>query len=182
MDAAEEAVEIEDVFEELEELEELVDTPEEREQVRETMQALRRARTPQLFGRLRDTFGTRDAGEAVLGSVIFGAPMVVEGGTLEIGAHFAANPLSLAAYVAVGLALVFGILHAGRFGAVAGDRVLGVARRPAALLTIAAVTALFFMTAGGRVDWTLPWLAGCQTAVTAVVMAIGAALGDLLPE
>lgn len=176
------AVEIEDVIEELEELEELVDTAEEREQVRETMHALQRARTPRLFGRLRDTFDIRDAGEAVLGSVIFGAPMVVEGGTLEIGEHFASNPLSLVAYVAVGVALVLGVLHAARFEDVEDDQGLGLARRPVALLAIAGVTAVFFMTVGGRVDWSGPWLAGCQTAVTAVVMAIGAALGDVLPE
>lgn len=181
MDADEE-VDIEDVFEELEELEELVDTPEEREQVRETIQVLRRARTPRLVGRLRDAFGTRDAGEAVLGSVVFGAPMVVEDGTLEIGAHFATNPAFLVAYLAVGLALVLGILHAARFEAVTDGQGFALARRPLALLTIAGVTAVFFMTVGGRVGWASPWLAGCQTAVTAVVMAIGAALGDVLPE
>jgi hypothetical protein len=37
------------------------------------------------------------------------------------------------------------------------------------------------MTAWGRVEWAQPWLAVCQISVAWVPMAIGAALGDLLP-
>jgi hypothetical protein len=37
------------------------------------------------------------------------------------------------------------------------------------------------MTVWGRVDWTDPWLALCQTSVTFSAMALGAALGDILP-
>jgi hypothetical protein len=68
-----------DAMEELEELEGLVDSPEEREQVREAMRTLRRTR-PRPFGRLRSAFGLRDVGEALVGSVLFGIPMVVEAG------------------------------------------------------------------------------------------------------
>ena len=81
-----------DAMNELEELEEFVDSAEEREQVREAMRALRRTR-PRLFGRMRDTFELRDAGEALVGAFIFGIPMVVEEGTLEVGAYIATNPL-----------------------------------------------------------------------------------------
>jgi hypothetical protein len=42
-------------------------------------------------------------------------------------------------------------------------------------------TALFMMTAWGRVDWARPWLAICQISVAWVPMSIGAALGGLLP-
>jgi len=44
------------------------------------------------------------------------------------------------------------------------------------------VTALVLMTAWGRVDWaTEPAVAASQSLVTAVVMAVGASLGDILP-
>jgi len=42
-------------------------------------------------------------------------------------------------------------------------------------------TALFMMTAWGRVDWDRPWLAICQISVVWVPMSIGATLGGLLP-
>jgi hypothetical protein len=50
------------------------------------------------------------------------------------------------------------------------------------LLAIAGGTALLLMTVWGRVDWAEPGLAASQTLVTAVVMAVGASLGDILPE
>lgn len=80
------------MFEDLEELEDLVDTDEEREQVRETMHTLRQtSRRP--FRRLTDRFDSRDVGEALVGSFVFGIPMIVEDGTLEIGQYIARNRL-----------------------------------------------------------------------------------------
>jgi hypothetical protein len=43
------------------------------------------------------------------------------------------------------------------------------------------VTALVMMTVWGRVSWSEPWLAFCTVSVAFVPMAIGAALGDILP-
>jgi hypothetical protein len=70
---------IEDVLDELEEPEEAVDTDAEREQVRETMRVARRATRPKPLGRVRNSFGSRDLGEALVGSFVFGMPMIVEG-------------------------------------------------------------------------------------------------------
>ncbi|MFB6117984.1 hypothetical protein [Halosegnis sp.] len=173
---------IEDVFEELEELAELVDSPEEREQVIETMRTLRQSRSTRLVGRLRDTFDSRDVGEALVGSFIFGIPMIVEGGTLEVGAFIASRPFLLVATALVGLALTYGILHAANFERVADDQLFGVV--PVRLVTIpliAAVTGFGLMTIWGRVDWAEPLVATSQCLVTAVVMAVGASLGDVLP-
>jgi hypothetical protein len=171
-----------DAMDELAELEELVDSPEEREQVREVMWTLRRAR-PRTFGRLREAFDLRDAGEALVGSFIFGIPMVVEEGTLEVGAFIAGRPLYLGLTAALGLAVVLGILRAVEFAKVEEDLVFGlIPLRLVGILTIAAGAALVLMTVWGRVDWAgEPQVAASQTLVTAVVMAVGASLGDILP-
>lgn len=174
---------IETVYDELEELEEIVDTDEELEQVRETMRVLRRAERPRVFGRIRSTFDSRDVGEAMLGSFLFGMPMIVEGGTLEIGSHLATRPGFAALTLLFGGVLVYGVLHAAHFEKVTADLVLGVV--PIRIVTIPVIAtgmAVVLMTAWGRVDWATPWLAASQTLVAAIVMAVGASLGDILPE
>jgi uncharacterized membrane protein len=175
---------ITDAIDELAELEAFVDSPAEREQVREAMQTLRRTRRRSpLFGRLRDGFDLRDAGEALVGSFVFGIPMVVESGTLEVGAHIAGRPLFVGLTVLLGFVLVLGILRAVGFAKVEEDLLWGVVPlRLVGILAIAAGTALVLMTAWGRVDWAEPRVAASQTLVTAVVMAVGASLGDILPE
>lgn len=174
---------IDDAMAELEQLEEFVDSPEEREQVREAMRTLRRTR-PRLFGRLRDDFGPRDVGEALVGSFIFGVPAIMEDGTLDIGRHIAGRPLVLGFTALLGLGLVLGILRAVEFEKVKDDLLFGVIPvRLVGILAVACGTAVVLMTAWGRVDWaTEPQVAAGQTLVAAVVMAIGASLGDILPE
>lgn len=172
---------IDDAMAELEELEDMVDSRAEQRQVREAMQTLRRAR-PRTFGRLRDDFGLRDAGEALVGSFVFGLAMLVEEGTLEIGAYIATRPLYVGLTALFGLALVLGILRAVEFEKVESDLLFGlVPVRLLGVLFIAAATAVILMTVWGRVDWSTPRVAASQTLVTAVVMAVGAALGDILP-
>ncbi len=172
---------IDDAMDELEELEEFVDSPAEREQVREAMRALQRTR-PRLFGRMRDTFDLRDAGEALVGSFIFGIPMVVEEGTLEIGAYIATSPLYVGLTALFGLAIVLGILRSVEFEKVEDDLLFGlVPVRLLGILFIASGTALLLMTIWGRVDWGTPRVAASQTLMTAIVMAVGASVGDILP-
>jgi hypothetical protein len=164
-------------------VEELVDSPEEREQVREAMRTARRASRPRVFGRIRSAFDLRDAGEALGGSFVFGVPMVVEGGTLEIGEAIAGSPVAIAATALFGLAVVLGIMHAARFEEVESDLLFGVVPiRLVSVFVIAGVLSVGLMTLWGRVDWGEPSVAGAQCLVTAVVMAVGASLGDILPE
>lgn len=174
---------MEDVLDDLEDLEDAVDSPKEREQVREAMRTARRASRPRPIGRIRDSFGTRDLGEALVGSFIFGMPMIVEGGTNEVGEHIADSVALIGATAAFGLLLVLGILWAAEFEQVEADFFLGfVPVRLVGILTVAGTTAAVLMTMWGRVDWGQPWVAGSQTLVTAIVMAVGASLGDVLPE
>lgn len=170
-----------DAIDELEELEELVDSDEEREQVREAMRTLERVR-PRMFGRLREGFDLRDAGEALVGSFLFGIPMIVEEGTLEVGTYIATRPLFVVVTMLLGLALVLGILRSVEFEKVEEDMLFGVIPvRLIGILCIAGGSALILMTIWGRVDWGTPSVAASQTLVTAVVMAVGASLGDILP-
>lgn len=174
---------IDDAMDELEELEDIVDSDAEREQVRETMRTLRQAESPRLFGRIRSSFDVRDAGEALVGSLVFGVPMLVEDGTLDVGRHIADHPPYFLVTVGIGLVVTVGILHAVGFADVESDLLFGVVpRRLLGILVVSGATAVVLMTAWGRADWAEPWVATCQTTVTAVVMAIGAALGDILPE
>ncbi|WP_132058529.1 DUF2391 family protein [Halorussus amylolyticus] len=174
---------IDDLLDELEELEETVDDPEEREQVRETMRVARRVSTPGTFGRVIKGFDRHDAAEALVGSVVFGIPMLVEGGTLEIGEFVAANPPALLVTLVGTVALVIGVLYVAEIQQVEIHRPLFgvVPRRLVGVLGVSFATAFVTMTVWGRVDWADPWLAVCQTSVTFTAMALGAALGDILP-
>ena len=174
---------IDDVLTELDELEEIVDRDEELQQVRETMRTARKVRPQGVIGRFQSQFGLRDAGEALVGSFVFGMPMIVEDGTLEIGRFISARPPVLVLTLLFGGAVVFGILRAGEFGQVAEDRFFGVVPlRPVGIIAIAGGLAIALMSGWGRVSWSDPMLAGGQTLLVGIAMSVGASLGDILPE
>jgi len=185
-DDIEENPDVDDLLDELEALEVAVaDEHQDAEpRVRESIRMARRidADTP-VFGRVIKGFDHHDAAEALVGSVVFGIPMVIEGGTLEAGEFLATRPVFFVATLLFGVGIVSGLLYvAGIQEVQVTDPILGIIpRRPTGLLIIAALTALFMMTAWGRVDWAEPWIATCQTTVCFVGMAIGGALGDILP-
>lgn len=177
------------LFDELEELERLVDSPEEREQVREAMQAAVDAQsqyTP-IFGRVLWGFDREDFAEAILGSLLFGIPMAVEGGTVDAGRHIAQHPLYFAGTMGTAIAMVVGILYVADFQDVrVADRILGlVPRRLAGVTATAFLASVALLTGWGVVEWStdpaVAWLSLCVCAVAFVPMAIGAALGDILP-
>ncbi|QLH79186.1 DUF2391 family protein [Halosimplex rubrum] len=172
-----------DLFDELAELEDTVDSEDEREQVRETMRVAREAQETPVFGRVVFGFDRSDAAEALLGSLLFGIPMFVEGGTHEVGLFIADRPLYFLATNVLTLVLAAGILYVADFQDVrVYNPIFGIIpRKFVGVLTIPLVTALVVMTVWGRVDWAEPWLAVCQVSVALVPMSIGAALGDLLP-
>ncbi|WP_276261472.1 DUF2391 domain-containing protein [Haloglomus litoreum] len=171
-----------DVLDELEALAGTVDDPEEREAVERAKLVLGEMQAGP-FGNVVYGFDRADAAEALLGALLFGIPMFVEGGTLEVGTFVAANPLALVGTLGASVALTIGILYVADFQDVRVYRpLLGfIPRRLAGILVISLLTALVAMTAWGRLDWSRPWLSFCQASVALVPMVIGAALGDLLP-
>jgi uncharacterized membrane protein len=174
-----------DLVDELEELAATVDDPDEREQVEETLRVAMEVEATRsgVFGRVIRGFDRADLAEALLGSVLFGIPMAVEDGALDAGAFVAARPIYLAGTVAFTLVAVYGVIYVADIQDVRVHRpILGVLpRRFVGVLGTALVTAVALLTVWGRVDWADPWLATSQVAVAAVPMAIGAALGDILP-
>ena len=180
---SEDPAEVVDLINELEDLADAVDTAAEREQVEETIALARRLRTGAVFGRVIRGFGRGDAAEAFLGSLIFGIPMIIESGTLEIGEHIATRPVYLVGTLVLGVAVVYGVLYVAEIQHVeVVHRILGVIpRRFAGVVSIAFATSLVLMTIWGRVDWAEPIVAFSQVAVVFVGMGIGAALGDILP-
>jgi len=172
-----------DVMDDLEDLEGMVDDEEERAKVRETMQTAEEARDPGIVDRFQRGFGLRDAGEAVIGGFVFGVPMIVEGGTYEVGRFIANNPPRLAITILFGGVLILGILHAGEFEQVAEDRLFGVVPlRLVGILGISVGLAVGLLTVWGQVDWSEPTVAVGQATVVAIAMGVGASVGDILPE
>lgn len=172
-----------DLFDDLSELEATVDSEAEREQVRETMRTAMEIQQPGVFGRVIWGFGREDVAEALLGALLFGFPMFVEGGTLEVGEYIAGVPPYLVLTYVVAITLVIGILYVTDIQDVrVANPVLGVVpRRLVGVLSVSFIAAFVMMTAWGRVSWDQSWLAFCQCSVAFVPMAIGAALGDILP-
>lgn len=171
-----------DVLDRLEELEESVDPGEERRKVREVMRTARQVRGG-VFGRVIRGYDLADAAESLLGALLFGIPMAVEGGTNEAGAFLATRPALLVGTVAVAVGMVAGILYVTDIQDVRVYRpFLGVVpRRLVAVPALAFGTAAVLLTVWGRVDWADPQVALATVVVAFVPMSIGAALGDILP-
>ncbi|WP_248895584.1 DUF2391 family protein [Haloplanus halobius] len=173
-----------DLFDELEELEDIVDTPAEREQVRETMRAAMvasKATSP--FGRVIRGYDRGDLAEALLGALLFGIPMAVEGGTQEVAVFLAAHTGALAGTFLFSVGLVVGIIYVADIQDVRVHQPLFglIPRRLVGVVGVSLLTATLLLTGWGRVDWSAPYLAVANVVVAFVPMSIGAALGDLLP-
>ncbi|WP_336021868.1 DUF2391 family protein [Halobellus salinisoli] len=175
---------LERLLAEFDALAETVDSPKERERVRSARRAavVAVADAP-VFGRVIRGFDRADLAEAFLGCVLFGIPMFVEGGTNEVGQHLATHPISLVGTLVGTVGLVVGILYVADIQDVrVQDPLFGVVpRRLVAVLGVSFLTAAVVMTAWGRVGWGEPVLALGDVVVAFVPMAIGAALGDILP-
>jgi len=171
-----------EVTELLEELARATDTDEERDLVRETVETDLGIDVG-VFGQVVVGYDRGDVSEALLGAVVFGIPMFVEGGTTEVGEHFAAAPLAALGTLAFTVAVVYGIVYVSDIQDVrVTRRILGLfPRRLVGVLTVPLVAAAVGLTAWGRVTWAEPAVAVGSVVAAHLPMAIGAALGDILP-
>ncbi|AXG05254.1 DUF2391 family protein [Haloplanus rubicundus] len=173
-----------DLFDELEELEALVVSDAAREQVRETMRvAMEASAAASPFGRVIRGFDRGDLAEALLGALLFGIPMAVEGGTQEVAVFLAGHPGALGVTFCFAVGMVVGIIYVADIQDVRVHKpIFGVIpRRLVGVIGVSFLTAVCLLTVWGRVDWETPWLALANAVVAFVPMSIGAALGDLLP-
>jgi uncharacterized membrane protein len=183
-DGRAESADMGDLFDELEELEELVVGDAAREQVRETMRvAMEASASVGPFGRVIRGFDRGDLAEALLGSLLFGIPMAVEGGTQEVAVFLTSHPGALGVTFLFAVGMVIGIIYVADIQDVRVYKpILGlIPRRLVGVTGISFLTAVCLLTVWGRVDWATPWLALANVVVAFVPMSIGAALGDLLP-
>jgi len=173
---------VSDLFDELEELDEVVDDPDAQRQLDE-IKSLTGSIQGSAFGQVIYGFDRHDAAEAALGSLLFGIPMAVEGGTNEVGAFVARSPWLLAGVAAATVAIVHVVLYVAEFQDVrVADRLFGVVpRRLAGVLVVSVGIAAVLLTAWGRLEGSEPVVALATVVVAWVPMAIGAALGDILP-
>ena len=175
------------LFDELEELAGLVDSEDEREQVREAMRAAADAQDDAVFGRIIWGYSRADFAESILGSLLFGIPMAVEGGTVDAGLHIAQHPIYFLATLATTIAMVIGILYVADFQDVrVARRLFGlVPRRLAGVTLTAGFVSVALLSGWGLVEWSsdplVIWQSLCICSVAFLPMAIGAALGDILP-
>lgn len=174
---------VSDLFDELEDLDDVVDEPEAQRQLDEVKDLAGDIQEGGAFGQVIYGFDRHDAAEAVVGSLLFGIPMAVEGGTNEAGEFVASHPALLAATLAATVTIVHGVLYVAEFQDVrVADPYFGfLPRRLVGVLAASFATGALLLTAWGRVSWTDPWVATCTVAVAFVPMALGAALGDILP-
>lgn len=172
-----------DLFDELEDLDDHVEDDEARAQLREVKEMATDMQPEGTFGRVIYGFDANDLAEAFLGSLLFGIPMAVEGGTNEAGEFLAGHLPLLVGTAAAAVVIVYGLLYVAQFQDVrVADPILGVIpRRLVGVLGASTVTATLLLTAWGRVSWTDPTLAASTVVVAILPMAIGAALGDILP-
>ncbi|MEF8857101.1 MAG: DUF2391 family protein [Haloplanus sp.] len=181
---ADESSDMGDLFDELEQLEDMVGSEDAREQVRETMRvAMVASAAASPFGRVIRGYDRADLTEALLGSLLFGIPMAVEGGTQEVGEFLAPRPLYLGGTVVFAVGLVIGIIYVADIQDVrVHEPIFGlIPRRLAGVIGVSFLTAALLLTGWGRIDWATPPLALANVVVAFVPMSIGAALGDLLP-
>lgn len=175
---------VSELFDELEELEEMTDDPTVLDHLDDLMELAGDVQEGGTFGQVIYGFDRHDVAEAFLGSLLFGIPMAVEGGTNEAGAFIATHVGYFLLSVIGTLVLVYGILYVAEIQDVRiSNPIFGIIpRRFAGVLGVAFVTATLILTIWGRVDWTAdPWLAISTVTVAVVPMSIGAALGDILP-
>lgn len=182
-DGDEEPPTLGDLLDELDEYEESISDPRRRERIGEIIETAHEVEEPAVFGRTIVGFDRADLMEATLGALLFGIPMMVEGGTQEVGVFVARHPLFLLGTLAFAVGTTLGILYVAEFQDVRVYKpFLGfVPRRIVGVIGVSLVLALVMSTAWGRVDWAQPWLAFCTAVVAFVPMVIGAALGDILP-
>lgn len=182
-DADEEPPTLGDLLDELDAYQDSLTDDERRERIGDIIETATEVEEPAVFGRTIVGFDRADLAEALLGSVLFGIPMLVEGGTQEVGLFLAGSPVFLAGTLLFAVGMAVGILYVADFQDVRIYKpFLGfVPRRLAGVVGVSALMAVVLSTAWGRVDWADPTVAFAQCAVAFVPMVVGAALGDILP-
>ncbi len=178
---------VENLLEDLEELSETVDADSAQENIRETQGLLVSAHERGLLYSGVRHLDFRDAAEALIGSVIFVSPLLVEGGVFDIATHlFETRYFDIPVFLITNILFVILLTHAllewtGRDKAESRKIARIIPIRLVMILTVSFIVTAVAMTAWGRVD---DWLQISESVARVMVLwtvaSIGAALGDIL--
>lgn len=178
---------MEDLITDLDDLAAGAATEETRTEVRETGDLLEAARGRGLIESDRRDLQVSDAAEAFVGSVVFAAPLLVEGGVFEVATHLMTFfrfgvPVFLVANTAFVVLMTYALVE--WTGRNREETALLFGRFPVRVLMILGVSflvATILMTVWGRVgEWQQPTEALARINVIWTVGSLGAALGDIL--
>lgn len=185
-DGQREDVDVADVLSQLRHLEGEITDAEHRRELRQAKRMLRRLPESDRIQK----YTTRDIGEALVGSIIFALPLLVEDGVFLIADHFlaflvAGVPVFLLANVVFVIALTAGLLYAVDIREVKiTNPLFGVVpRRLVGVLAISLLATAGLMVMWGRMflDDPTPAAAFARITVIWAAAALGASLGDILP-
>lgn len=181
---------IADLLRKLDTLEGTVDDPHERRKVQQTISLVERMPGSRAFTEHIYKYTSRDMAEALVGSVIFALPFLVEDGVFLIAQWFltvriASIPVFLLANVLFVLGLTAGLIYYADIREVQVTKpVLGVIpRRYLGVLVVSFGAAFLLLAMWGRltIDDPTPLEAFARVTVVWAATALGAALGDILP-
>ncbi|WP_280535796.1 DUF2391 domain-containing protein [Halopenitus sp. POP-27] len=187
---SEENPDIEDLLDRLDELSETVDEPHERHRVQETISLVQRMPGSTAFTEHIYKYTSRDMAEALVGSVIFALPFLVEDGIFLIAEWFTTVrigpiPVVFLAHVLFVLGLTGGLLYYADIREVRVTRPLFgiIPRRYLGVLLVSFVGAFGMLALWGRlaIDDPTRFEALARVCVVWAPAALGAALGDILP-
>lgn len=140
------------------------------------------------FGDRIRKYTSRDIAEAVVGSVFFAIPFLVEDGVFEIAEYFLSFRIGpLPVFFAVNTGFVLGMILALVYWAGPQDVQMSrplfgiIPRRMVGIAVVSFLTAAGLMTLWGRAEWADPVVALARTSVVWTLASFGASLGDILP-
>lgn len=179
-------VDVGDILDQLEELEDSITTSEGQEELRHTKRMVKHLPVTERISK----YTGRDMGEAFVGSIIFGLPLLVEDGVFIIARYFLDSlvfgiPVFLVANAVFVVGLTTGLLYAVDFREVQITSPLFglIPRRLVGVLTISFLTTAGLMVMWGRMFEGGPTSMEMFARITVIWAAasIGASLGDILP-
>mgnify|MGYP000061894038 CR=1 FL=1 len=185
--SADDPVDVDDLVGDLRELAAGVDSPTVHEEIGEATALVRLAGARGLIDSGVRRLDLRDAAEALVGTVVFASPLLVEGGIFDIATHVfgtrvAGLPVFLLANVAFVVLMTYALVEWTGRDREDPHRLAGVLpTRVVMILAVSFLTTGALMAVWGRVGpWLTPTEALARVTVLWTVGALGAALGDIV--
>jgi len=164
-----------------------VDSPAAHDEIGETTALVRLAGARGLLDSGVRQLDLRDAAEALVGTVVFASPLLVEGGIFDIATHVfgtraAGIPVFLVANVAFVVLMTYALVEWTGRDRLDPSTLLGVVpTRVVMILVVSFLTTGTLMAVWGRIGpWLPPSEALARVTVLWTVGALGAALGDIV--